>query len=206
MARRGHPGSGGVAVLAARAGATVTGIDVAPEAIEQARRQGGAEFLVADAQALPFADASFDVVVSAFGANFAPDHAVAAAELGRVCREGGRLGMALMPTESRAAELWSLIRRYDGHGDHPAEWSERVDELLGPWFELESQPIESPADEEPEPATAWDYFRESFGPLRSLLARLDEMETAAVREEFLAIRHRYDGRPKSYVLVLGRRR
>ena len=76
-------GSGGVALRAARAGASVVGVDVAEAALEQARRSAAdesldAEFVVADAQALPFEDASFDVVGSAFGVNFARDHAAAA--------------------------------------------------------------------------------------------------------------------------------
>lgn len=201
-------GSGGVALRAARAGAVVTGVDIAPEAIEEARKGGEAEFLVADAQALPFPDASFDVVASAFGVNFAPDHSAAARELARVCRPGGRLGLTLMPKNSRAGEMWTLIRRFDGaNGDHPADWSERVDDLLGEWFDLEWERRESPPEADaPAPEAAWEFFQESFGPLRDLVSRLSDDAVAELRAEFIAIRERFADVPPSYFLVLGRRR
>lgn len=201
-------GSGGMALRAARAGALVTGVDVAPEAVEAAGKSGEAEFLVADVQALPFPDASFDVVVSAFGAHFAADHALAARELARDCRPGGRLGLTLMPTSSRAAAIWTLIRRFQGaNGDHPAAWSERVDELLGEWFELEWERRESPPETDvPAPEEAWEFFRESFGPLRELTARLSGDAVDELRAEFISLRERFDGVRPSYVLVLGRRR
>lgn len=198
-------GAGGLALLAERAGAVATGIDVAPEAIEQARRHARAQFLVADAQALPFPAASFDVVASAFGVNFAADHEAAAGELARVCRPGGRLGLTLIPPDSRAGELWTLIRRYGAEGDHPAAFAERLEDLLGAWFELSSRRLDSP-DDPWSPEEAWGYFRESFGPLKEVLARLGEEDAAVLCEDFLALRARYDGRPKTYVLVLGRRR
>lgn len=89
-------GSGGtVAIPAALRGATVVGCDVTPELFEHARRRAAAagvevEWVEADAQDLPFGDASFDRVTSTFGAMFAPDHLRAGAELVRVCRPGGR--------------------------------------------------------------------------------------------------------------------
>jgi ubiquinone/menaquinone biosynthesis C-methylase UbiE len=92
-------GSGGtVAIPAALRGATVVGCDVTPELFEHARRRAAAagvevEWVEADAQDLPFGDASFDRVTSTFGAMFAPDHTRAAAELVRVCRPGGRIAM-----------------------------------------------------------------------------------------------------------------
>src|SRR5882757_7552625 len=93
-------GSGGtVAIPAAQRGARVVGSDVTPELFEHARRRAAeagveVEWVDADAQDLPFDDASFDRVVSTFGAMFAPDHTRAAAELVRVCRPGGRIAMA----------------------------------------------------------------------------------------------------------------
>lgn len=203
-------GSGGVALRAARRGADVVGVDISPEAIEQARSAAsaerlGARFEVGDAAALPFPDHSFDVVASAFGVMFG-EHARTAFELARVCRPGGRLGLTLMPPGSRAAETWTLLRRFGSvGGDHPAAFAERVHDLLGEWFELESRRIETEPDDEP-PDEAWKHFSESFGPLRELLARVGDAEAAELRRDFVALGERFAGRRRSYVLVLGRRR
>ena len=91
-------GTGNVALRAAAAGAHVIGLDLAPELFVTARRRA-AEYGVAvtwvegDAEALPFDDASFDHVLSVFGVQFAPRHEVTAAELARVCRPGGHVGL-----------------------------------------------------------------------------------------------------------------
>ena len=166
-------------------------------------------FDVGNVEAMPYADASFDVVSSAFGVNFARSHEAAAAELARVCRADGRLGLALMPPASRAADLWTLIRSYGrDSGDHPADWGDerRARELLAEWFELELEQRESP----PEPPRGldeeWDWMRTSFPPLRDLVERLPAAEENSVREEFAAIRAHHEDRPRSYVIVLGRRR
>src|SRR4051812_21515695 len=87
-------GTGNAALAAAALGARVTGLDLTPDLLEIARRRAQAESLEiafdqGDAQSLPYEDATFDAVVSVFGAMFAPDHARTAAELLRVCRPGG---------------------------------------------------------------------------------------------------------------------
>ena len=204
-------GAGGTALRATRAGALVTGVDIAEEAVAAARKAAREEgvdgrFDVADVQALPFEDAAFDVVASAFGANFATDHARAARELARVCRAGGRLGMTLMPMDSRAGELSTLIRTYEAEGDHPAAWANNVDGLLGRWFDLDVRRVQSPMEEKQESAEeAWEFMSSALGQLADLVAKLDAVETAELRDRFLAIHSRYEGRPKSYVLVLGTR-
>lgn len=107
-------GSGGnVAIPAARRGARVVGCDVTPELFEHARRraaEAGVEvtWVEADAQDLPFEDASFDRVTSTFGAMFAPDHARTAAELVRVCRPGGRIAMTTWVNDGFVGELFQL--------------------------------------------------------------------------------------------------
>jgi len=145
-------GSGSLALLAARAGARVTGVDMAEDGIERARARAAEEdldvrFDVADAQSLPYGDSSFDVVVSTFGVIFAPDHRRAARELARVCRAGGRLGLALMPMHSRSGATISLLREFGGSegGDHPAAFADRLDELLRDVFDFEARPREAPA-------------------------------------------------------------
>jgi len=92
-------GTGNLAIPAARAGATVTGIDIAPNLIEQAKANAAAEgldtrFEVGDAEDLPYKDGEFDVVITMFGAMFAPRPDVTAAELKRVCKPGGLIAMA----------------------------------------------------------------------------------------------------------------
>ena len=107
-------GSGGtVAIPAALRGATVVGLDVTPELFEHARRRAAeagveVEWIEGDAAELPFADASFDRVTSTFGAMFAPDHAAAAAELVRVCRPGGRIGMTTWVNDGFVGEMFKL--------------------------------------------------------------------------------------------------
>jgi SAM-dependent methyltransferase len=107
-------GSGGtIAVPAALRGARVVGLDVTPELLEHARRRAAEagveiEWVEGDAQELPVEDASFDRVISTFGAMFAPDHARAAAELVRVCRPGGRIAMVTWANDGFAGELFKL--------------------------------------------------------------------------------------------------
>ena len=107
-------GTGGnIAIPAALRGLKVVGLDLAPELFEHARRRAAeagvdVEWVEGDAQDLPFADESFDRVVSTFGAMFAPDHERAAAELVRVCRGGGRVAMTTWVNDGYAAGLFRL--------------------------------------------------------------------------------------------------
>jgi SAM-dependent methyltransferase len=107
-------GTGGnVAIPAARRGANVVGLDIAPELFEHARRRAAEagvdiEWVEGDAQEMPFTDESFDRVISTFGAMFAPDHERAAAELVRVCRPGGRVAMTTWVTDGYAGEIFKL--------------------------------------------------------------------------------------------------
>jgi SAM-dependent methyltransferase len=107
-------GTGGnLAIPAARRGAKVVGLDLAPEFFEHARRRAAeagvdVEWVEGDAQDLPFADASFDRVVSTFGAMFAPDHERAARELVRVCRAGGRVAMTTWVNAGYGGDLFRL--------------------------------------------------------------------------------------------------
>src|SRR5262249_41825733 len=92
-------GTGNLSFPAARAGAIVTGVDIAPNLLATARARAQAEgmnirFDEGDAEDLPYADAAFDEVVTMFGAMFAPDPHLVAAEMARVCRPGGRVAMA----------------------------------------------------------------------------------------------------------------
>ena len=110
-------GTGNVAIRAAEAGANVVACDVTPESLaageREARERGvDVEWVVADAQALPFADGEFDVVTSSFGAMFAPDHQAVADELLRVCRPGGTIGMANFTPEGGVGEFFGVFAPY----------------------------------------------------------------------------------------------
>jgi len=110
-------GNGNATLAAARRGCVVTSTDyvgtLLERGAERARAEGlTIEFLEADAEALPFADASFDVVLSTFGVMFTPDHNQAASELARVCRSGGRIGMANWTPDGFVGQLFKTLGRH----------------------------------------------------------------------------------------------
>jgi SAM-dependent methyltransferase len=107
-------GSGNAALAAARLGARVTGVDYVPALLARGRARAAAEgldvaFVEGDAEAIPFADASFDAVLSVYGSMFAPDHARAAAEIARVCRPGGTIALASWTPEGFLGELFETV-------------------------------------------------------------------------------------------------
>jgi SAM-dependent methyltransferase len=135
-------GTGNVAIRAAEAGAQVVASDITPEHFDAGRREASArnvelEWIEADAEALPFPDDDFDVVTSAFGAIFAPDHHAVAREMLRVCRPGGTIGMLNFRPVGLAGEFFELLGRYapapPPHALPPLLWGveEHVRELLG---------------------------------------------------------------------------
>lgn len=141
-------GTGNAAIRAAQAGADVVASDLPPELFDTGRREAVAhgvelEWVKADAQALPFADGEFDVVLSAIGAIFAPDHRAAADELVRVCRPGGTIGMVNWTPEGTVGEMFRLFGSYASSpppgAQPPVLWGteQHVRELLGdrvpPW-------------------------------------------------------------------------
>jgi SAM-dependent methyltransferase len=203
-------GTGGVALRAARAGAAVVGIDISPDQLAKARRAAAEadleiQFDEGDAQQLPYEDAEFEVVTSVFGAIFAPDHERTAAELGRVCRSGGRLAMTAWPTDEWSETHARAGRTFVEDAD-AREWSQddHVRALLGDAFGLELQTgkwrVEADSGE-----ALWELLSTSAPPLRAWLAeQSDEARDHAERVylEFLA--------PgvveREYVLILGARR
>jgi ubiquinone/menaquinone biosynthesis C-methylase UbiE len=113
-------GTGAVAVRAARAGAKVTGSDLAPALIETAKRLADEEGLeiryeVGDAEQLPYADGSYDIVSSSFAAIFAPTHDAVARELARVTRAGGRIGLTAWDPEGGIGDSFRLLGRSSRH-------------------------------------------------------------------------------------------
>ena len=110
-------GNGNATLAAARRGARVTSTDYVSELLERGAERAAAErlvvtFEVADAERLPYADARFDAVMSTFGVMFAPDHAASAAELVRVCRPGGRIGLANWTPEGFVGQMFKTLGRH----------------------------------------------------------------------------------------------
>jgi SAM-dependent methyltransferase len=141
-------GTGNVALLAAETGARTVGLDLTPELFDTARRraeQRGVEidWIAGDAEELPFADASFDRVFSAFGVQFAPRHAVVAAELLRVTKPGGAIVLANWTPEGQVGELFKIMGRYlppaPDYASPPPLWGSEahVRGLFGRELELE---------------------------------------------------------------------
>jgi SAM-dependent methyltransferase len=183
-------GSGNVALSAGRRFCEAIGVDYVPALIERARERAAAErlpvtFEVGDAEQLPFPDASFDVVLSTFGCMFAPDQERAAAELIRVCRPGGRIGLANWTPGGMWGELFRLHAKYRPPPPEltPAPlWGTeaRLRELLGRHVrELRIRPQKALFRQ--RSARHWlDVFRAHFGPMIRVLETLDE----AGRERF----------------------
>ena len=172
-------GTGEVARRAAEAGAEVTGIDIASGMVDAARSKvPTATFEVGDAQALPYEDASFDVVSSSFGLIFAPDHEAVARELARVSRD--RVGITAWEPEPDLIELYARFGVDSPERRAHFEWGTRprVQQLLAPAFELEIERrawiLEGVDGEE-----IWRLWSTSAPPFRALVEGLGDR-----REEF----------------------
>jgi ubiquinone/menaquinone biosynthesis C-methylase UbiE len=169
-------GSGATSIPAALAGAEVVASDLTPELLaagrEAAEAVGAAlEWVEADAEALPFADASFDVVLSSFGAMFAPRHQVVADELLRVVRPGGTIAMANWPPDSWVGRFFFTMLPFmpplPKGASPPIAWGveEHVRELFGTRvsalrFARETQDVTRFT----APEEIVDYYRDNFGP------------------------------------------
>jgi SAM-dependent methyltransferase len=215
-------GTGPLALRAARAGATVVGVDLAPTLIATARRLAtvadlAIQFEVGDCERLAHPAASFDVVVSSFGTIFAPDHAAVAAELARVCRPGGKLGLAGWRPGGGAARMTEVVMSFQpsppvpGVGN-PFDWGHEqyVRSRLGDAFELEFAAGDSPQTA-PSAEAVWDLYLSSAGPVKALASALPPDRREALRRAFVSLvdAHRDRGGirfSREYLLVLGRRR
>lgn len=203
-------GTGGIALRAARAGADVVGVDISPDQIAKAQRAAELEGLrivleVGDCQELPYGDAEFDVVVSAFGAIFAPDHARVAAELARVCKPGGRFALTAWPTDDWGETHIRAGRTFEDE-INARQWADPdyVRALLGDAYELEFEDGDWVVEAE-SPEALWEMLSTSVPPLRAWLAEQDPESRERAERVYLEYL-----RPgvlrRRFVLVLGRRR
>ena len=177
-------GTGNVAIRAAMVGASVVASDLTPEHFAAGRRGAAAagvdlEWIEADAEALPFDDAAFDVVTSCFGAMFAPDQQAVARELTRVCRPGGTIGMMNFTPEGVGGEFFALLAPYapapPPGGDPPVRWGEEahVRALFGSRVRPLTMSRHTYVERAPDPQAYCRLLREAFGPMVATRAGLD---------------------------------
>lgn len=185
-------GAGQTAIPAARAGVRVTGADIAANLIEEARSRAKAEglearFDEADAEMLPYADASFDVVVSLIGAMFAPRPDRVAAELVRVCRPAGRIIMGNWTPEGFVGQLFKTMGKHVPPPPlmpSPLLWGneatvrERFQDQVS---ELKITRRQFPFDYPFGPAEVVEFYRTYYGPTNRAFATLDSDRQAALR-------------------------
>jgi SAM-dependent methyltransferase len=169
-------GTGNASLPAAAAGARVTASDLTPELLEAGRRRAEAEgleleWVAADAERLPFADESFDVVMSSIGVMFAPHHQATADELVRVCRPGGTIGLLCWTPEGMLGELFKTMKPYapppPPGAQPPPLWGseEHLRALVGGRVEfhtLERDVLEITAFERPR--DYGEHFKAYYGP------------------------------------------
>ncbi len=189
-------GNGNASLPAARRFADVLATDYVPELLEEAQRRADADGVVlrtqvADAQALPFDDASFDVVMSTIGAMFAPDQDAVAAEMLRVCRSGGRIGMANWTPDSQVGDMFRAVSRFvpPPQGVRPAvAWGdeERVRELLGPGCSSLRIERHTCAFRFPSTQAVVDYFRTWYGPTAAAFSAVGEDGRRALEDALAA--------------------
>jgi SAM-dependent methyltransferase len=186
-------GNGNATLAAARRGARVVSTDYVPALLERGAERAAAErldveFQTADAENLPFADASFDVVLSTFGVMFTPDHEKSALELARVCRRGGRIGLANWTPEGFIGQLFRTLGRHvppPPGARSPALWG--TEDHLRALFGLRAAQIV--AVRRPfhfryrSAAHMIDTFRTWYGPVHKAFAGLDADKSLALERD-----------------------
>ena len=188
-------GNGNATLAAARQFAEVTSTDYVEALLERGRERAAAErlsvtFRHADAEALPFADGSFDVALSTFGVMFAPDQAKAAAELSRVIRRGGRVGLACWTPEGFIGQLFKTIGKHvppPAGVKSPALWGTeaRLAELFPEHDVKATKQIFNFRYK--SPAHWLEIFKTYYGPTHRAFAALDAPKQAALEADISAL-------------------
>jgi SAM-dependent methyltransferase len=187
-------GSGNLAVPAAHKGADVTGVDIAPNLIEQARERAKSEGLAiqfdeGDAEQLPYENESFDAVVTMFGAMFAPRPELVASELIRVCKPGGRIAMANWTPSGFIGEMFKTTGKHvtpPPNMPSPLKWGDQgtVKERLSNGIaDLQMTPRMCVFNLPFSPAEVVEFFRTYYGPTEKAFGTLDENGQAALRRD-----------------------
>jgi len=190
-------GNGNCSLAAARRFCAVTSTDYVPALLEDGRRRAAAErlaieFQEADAEALPFADDVFDAVLSSFGVMFAPNHAQAAREMLRVCRPGGRIGLANWTPQGFVGRLLGVVGRHvppPAGVTPPSPWG--VTEHLTQLFAISAAAIHTTPREFAfryrSPQHFVDVFRAWYGPVHKAFAALPPEGQARLEQDILAL-------------------
>jgi SAM-dependent methyltransferase len=211
-------GTGLTARLLSSRGATVMGVDFGAGVIEAAKALAPhIEFRVADAEALPFEDASFDGITSTFGVMFVAQPGIAAREMARVCKRDGRLGLVTWVPEGTVTGIFQTMRPYmppppANPPPSPFEWGrpERIRELLGDTFELQFEPGTTTL-RMPDGESVWELFVNGYGPTKALAASCDPERRQQLKRDFIAFHERYRNdlgiaMPRDYLVIIGRRK
>jgi ubiquinone/menaquinone biosynthesis C-methylase UbiE len=195
-------GNGNVALAAARRWCHVVATDYVPALLERARERAAAErleieFLEADAEALPFDRDSFDVVVSTFGVMFTPNQERAAAELVRVCRPCGKIGLANWTPDGFIGQLFQTIGKHvppPSGVKSPALWGtrSRLVELFEPHAASVKSVQRNFVFRYRSPAHWLDVFKTFYGPLLKTFAALEPVGQAALRRDVVALIDRFN--------------
>jgi len=220
-------GTGNVALRAAEAGASVVALDLSPANLVAGRASAEElglelEWVEGDAEALPFEDASFDVVTSSVGAMFAPDHQTVADELLRVCRPGGTIGMINYTPDGGVGDFFGVFVPYLPPSPPgvlpPVLWGDEahVRELFGDRAELELERRVAIERLNGSPRTYVETYKEQFGPVVATFGLHvdDPQRTASLDREFLAFAKQFNRGPDEgpveyrygYLLVVARKR
>src|SRR5215216_1190646 len=204
-------GNGNASLAAARRWCDVTATNYVPALLERARERAEAERLVisfrqADAEALPFRDKSFDVVVSTFGVMFTPDQERAASELARVCKRGGKIGLANWTPEGFIGQLFKTIGKYLAPPlgiKSPALWGTRarIAELFEPHASSIKSTQRSFVFRYRSPEHWLQVFKTYYGPLLKAFAALDPPEQAALERDLKTLIGQFNRSGNSAMVV-----
>lgn len=204
-------GNGNATLAAARRGCVVTSTDYVCGLLERGRERSRAEhfdvsFLEADAEALPFEDATFDAVLSTFGVMFTPDQPRAAAELARVCRSGGRIGLANWTPEGFVGQMFKTLGKHlppPAGVKPPSLWG--TEEHLQELFSGKTADIKVTRREfnfrYRSPAHFIDVFRTWYGPVHKAFAALPPDGATALERDLTELITRLNRGGESSLVV-----